>query len=103
MSSPSEKSVTVHSPTAAEDAYEDTALSVQAEGAPLGVTVQWLTNTPNTTFKQRMEDARLRSVSPRPRWTISPSKLSVAQRRAQIAESKAESAISGIGIVADQT
>ena len=103
MSSPSEKSVTVHSPTAAEDAYEDTALSVQAEGAPPGVTVQWLTNTPNSAFKQRMEDARPRSMSPWPRRTISPSKLSVAQRRAQIAESKAESAVSGIGIVADQT
>ena len=87
MSSPSEKSVTVHSLTVAEDVYEDTASSIQAEGAPPGVTVQWLTNTPNTAFNQRMEDARPRSVSPRPRRTISPSKLSVAQRRAQIAES----------------
>ena len=64
MSSPSEKSVTVSSPAAAEDVYEDTASSVQAEGAPSGVTVQWLTNTPNTAFNQRMEVARPRSVSP---------------------------------------
>ena len=103
MSSPSEKSVTVHLPTAAEDAYEDTASSVQAEGAPPGVTVQWLTNTPNTAFNQRMEDAHLRSVSPRPRRTVSPSKLFVVQRCAQIVEQKAESTFLGVGMVADQT
>ena len=107
MSSPSEtqsvKSVTVSSPQAADATYEDTASSVLAEGAPLGVTVQWLTNTPNAAFEQRMKDARARSVSPRPRRTISPSKLSVAQRRAQIAEQKAESAFSRVGMVADQT
>ena len=50
-----------------------------------------------------MRDVRTRSVSPWPRWMISPSKLSVAQRRAQIAEQKAESAFSGVGMVGDQT
>ena len=105
MSSPfgSAKSVTVSSPKATDATLEDTATSVLAEGAPPGVTVQWLTNTPNAAFEQRMGDVRARSVSPRPRRTISPSKLSVAQRRAQIAEQKAESAFLGVGVVADQT
>ena len=107
MSSPSEtqsvKSVTVSSPQATDATYEDTASSVLAKGAPPGVTVQWLTNTPNVAFNQRMKDARPRSVSPRPRRSISPSKLSMAQRRAQIAEQKAESAFSGVRMVADQT
>ena len=107
MSSPSEtqsvKSVTVSSPQATDATLEDTESSVLAEGAPPGVTVQWLTNTPNAAFHQRMRDARPRSVSPRPRRTISLSKLSVAQQRAQIVEQKVESAFSGVGIVADQT
>ena len=105
MSSPSGsvKSVTVSSPKATDATLEDTASSILAEGAPPGVTVQWLTNTPNTSFEQRMRDVRMHSASPRPRRTISPSKLSVAQRRAQIAEQKVESAFSGVGMVADQT
>ena len=65
--------------------------------------MQWLTNTPNSTFAQRMQDVRPHSVSPRPRRTASPSKLSVAQQRARAAEEKAESAVSGVGVVADQT
>ena len=107
MSSPSEtqfvKSVMVSSPKATDATIEDTASSVLAEGAPPGVTVQWLTNTPNSAFEQRMKDARSHSASPRPRRTISPSRQSVAQRRAQIAEQKAESAFSGVGMVADRT
>ena len=50
-----------------------------------------------------MQDVRPRSVSPRPRRTASPSKLSIAQQRARAAEEKAESAVSGVGMVADQT
>ena len=104
-SSPSEsvKSVTVSSPKVTDATLEDTAMSVLTEGAPPGVMVQWLTNTPNAAFEQRMGDVHVRSVSPRPRWTISLSKLSVAQRCAQIAEQKVESAFSGVGMVADQT
>ena len=105
MSSPSGsvKSVTVSSPKATNATLEDTASSILAEGAPPGVTVQWLTNTPNASFEQRMRDVRTRSASLRPRRTISPSKLSVAQRCAQIAEQKVESAFSGVGMVADHT
>ena len=45
----------------------------------------------------------MRSASPRPRRTISPIGLSVAQQRARTAEQKADSAFSGVGVVADQT
>ena len=101
MSSPSEhspeRSVSVSSPAAADSTIEDTASSILAEGAPPEVTVQWLSNTPNSAFAQRMQDVRPCSVSPRPRRTASPSKLSVAQQRARAAEEKAESAVSGVG------
>ena len=93
----------VSSPKATDATYEDTASSVQGMGPPLGVEVTFLPEAPNTSYEWRMGDVHVRSVSPRPRRTISPSKLSVAQRRAQIAEQKAESAFSGVGMVADQT
>ena len=98
-----ERSGSVSSPAAADSTIEDTASSILAEGAPPEVTVQWMTNTPNSAFAQRMQDVRPRSVSPRPRRTASPSKLSVAQQRARAVEEKAESAVSGVGVVADQT
>ena len=107
MSSPSEtqsvKSGTVSSPLATEATYEDTASSVQGMGPPPGVEVTFVPDAPNTSYERRMGDVRARSVSSWPRWTISPSKLSVAERRAQIAEQKAESAFSGVGVVANQT
>ena len=71
-------------------------------GAPPGVTVQWLTNTPNTAFARRMRDARSRSVSPRPHKVVSPS-LSVAQLRARAAEQIAATAVSGVGCVEQET
>ena len=70
--------------------------------APPGVTVQFVSNTPNTVFDQRIRDTRMRSVSPRPHRVISPS-LSVAQLRAQTAEQKADIALSSTGQIADQT
>ena len=82
---------------------EDTASSILAEGAPPGVNVQWLTNTPNSAFAQRMQAVGMRSISPRPRRIVLPSRLSVAQQRARAADEKAESAVSGVGVVADQT
>ena len=107
MSSPSEtqsvKSGTIISPLAIEATYEDTASSVQGMGPPPGVEVTFVPEAPNTSYEWRMGDVHARSVSPRPRRTISPSRLSVAQRRAQIVEQKAESAFSGVGVVADQT
>ena len=103
MSSPSEtqsrKSEIVSSPMAADAAYEDTASSVQRMGPPPGVIVQFSSATPNTVYEKRMKDVCARLVSPWLRRTISPSSLSVAQQRAQIAEQKAESAFSGVGVV----
>ena len=107
MSSPSEhspeQSGSVSSPAAADSTMEDTALSVLAVGVPLGVTVQVLPGSPNASFERRMRDVRSRSVSPRPRQTISSSRLSVAHQRARAVEEKADSEVSGVGMVADQT
>ena len=98
----SQDSVHASSQYAAETALEDTASSVRGMGAPPGVTVQWLSHTPNTAFGRRMRDIRSRSVSPRPRRVISPS-LSVAQFRAREAENAAATAISGMDQVAGET
>ena len=107
MSSPSEpqsrKSEIVSSPKATDAVYEHTASSVQGMGPPPGVAVQFLPVAPNTSFAQRMSDVRAHSVSPRPRRTISPSSLSVAQQCVRIAEQKAESTVSGVGVVAEQS
>ena len=72
-------------------------------GPPPGVEVTFFPEAPNTSYERWMGDVRACSVSPWSQRTISPSKLFVAQRRAQIAEAKAESAFLGVGVVADQT
>ena len=103
MSSPSEKSVTVSSPAAAEDAYEDSASSTWRMGPPPDVTVQFISATPNVAYQRRLRDVRARSASPRPRRTILPIGLSVVQQHARTAEQKADSAFSSVGVVANQT
>ena len=103
MSTPSEKgSISATSPPPQSDAIQDTASSVQGMGVPPGVTVQFVSNTPNTVFDQRMRDNRTRSVSPRPHRVISPS-LSVVQLRSQTAERKVGTALSSTGQIVDQT
>ena len=103
MSTPSEKgSISATSPPPQSDAIQDTASSLQGMVAPQGVTVQFVSNTPNTVFDQRMRDNRTRSVSPRPRRVVSPS-LSVAQLRARTAKRKANIALSSTGRIMDQT
>ena len=105
MSTPSEHgldSATTPLPPPQAEEVQDTASSVLAEGAPPGVTVQWLTNTPNAAFTQRMKDTRPRSVSLRQRRVVSPS-LSVAQTRAWTTELKADTALSSAERIADQT
>ena len=105
MSTPSEKgsdSTTTPPPPLPSEEVQDTASSVLAEGAPPGVTVQWLTNTPNAAFTQRMRNTRSRSVSPRPRRVVSPS-LSVAQSHTRTAELKVDTALSSAERIADQT
>ena len=107
MSSPSEnspdQSVTVSSPVAADDTIEDRTSSTRRMGPPPGVSVQFITNTPNTTYDSRLHNVHARSTSPRPRRAISLIGLSIAQQPARTAEQWAESAISGVGVVADQT
>ena len=98
----SQDSVHASSQYAAETALDDTASSVRGMGAPPGVTVQVLTNTPNTAFSRRMRDTRSRSVSPRPRRVVSPS-LSMAQLRARTAEQTAATAVSGVGRLERET
>ena len=95
------KSVMVSSPLATDATYEDTVSSVQGMGPPPGVVVTVLTDAPNTSYQRQMRDVHVRSASPWPQQTTSPSRISVAQRRAQIAEQKAESAFFGVGVVAD--
>ena len=103
MSTPSEKgSISATSPPPQSDDIQDTASSVQGMGALPGVTVQFLSNTPNAIFDQWMRDNRSHSVSPRPRRVVSPS-LSVAQLCAQTAERKADTALSSTEQNVDQT
>ena len=96
MSSPTEQSpetsVSVSSPAAAEHASVDSASSTRRVGA-----------LPNVTFETRLSDVRARSVSPRMHRTVSPSSLSVAQQRVRTAEQRALSALSSVGVIANQT
>ena len=57
---------------------------------------------PNSAFVRRRSLSRGRSASPGPRRTASPLGVSVAQRRVQLAERTAESALSGVGQVAEE-
>ena len=105
MSTPSEHgshSATTPLPPPQAEEVQDTASFVLAEGAPLGVTVQWLTNTPNAAFTPSMRDTHPHSVSLRQRRVVSPS-LSVAQTRARTAELKADTVLSSAERIADQT
>ena len=58
---------------------------------------------PNSAYARRRSLSRARSASPGPRRVASPIGVSVAQRHTQMAERVAESAMSGVGQVADQT
>ena len=84
-------------------AFEDTASSVhigrrqpfpsQTGGQP----------APNTAFKFGSAVGRSRLASPRPRRSLSPLGVSVAQRRAQLAAQSAATAVSGVGHVTEET
>ena len=105
MSSPSknspEQSVSVYLPSAADGTIEDSASSAQRMGPPPGVLVQFVFVPPNVAFHSRLANVRLRFALPQPHRTATPTNLSVAQRHAWTAELKAESAYSGVGVVAD--
>ena len=57
---------------------------------------------PNSAFARRRSLSRGRSASPGPRRTALPLDVLVAQRCAQLAERTAESALSGVGQVAEE-
>ena len=119
MSSPSKtsptRSATVSSPLATNVEMEDTASSTHGTGAlplptvqevrmgsPPSAPQQIYPAAPNTVFSSRAYTARVRSASPRPRRTVTPTELSVAQQRARTAEMKADTAYSGVGMVAEE-
>ena len=84
-------------------ALEDTASSVNI-GRRLPISSQTGGRTsPNTAFAFRTAAVRSRSASPRPRRSLSPLGVSVAQRRAQLAAQSAATAVSGVGRVAQET
>ena len=84
-------------------ALEDTASSV-FQGREIQTVTRVSGGTlPNSAYSRGRAAARSRSASPRPRRVLSPVGLSVAQRRAQLAEQTAASAASGVGRVAEET
>ena len=107
MSSPSEtspeQSVMVSSPVAADATIEDSASSTRRIGPSPDVTVQFISNAPNTAFDMRLRTVHARSASPQPRRTIVSPGLSVAQQRARTAEIQAKTALSGVGDVVEET
>ena len=58
---------------------------------------------PNSAYAHRRSLSKGRSASPGPQWVASPLGVSVAQRRAQMVERVAESAMSRVGQVVDAT
>ena len=104
MSSPNHLQGSYHasSQEAAGDLI-DMALSQHAtiEAAP-GSEVTESRPHPNTQYSQRLSDVHSRSMSPRLHRTPSPSGVSIAQRRIQMAEQLATSAMSGVGEVSQQ-
>ena len=87
----------------AVDALEDTASSVHQGRALQTVTRVSGGTLPNSAYSHGRAAARSQSASPRPRRVLSPVGLSVAQRRAQLAEQTAATAASGVGRVAEET
>ena len=106
MSSPSETrsqgSFQSSSQYATGGALEDTASSVHKGAIVQGSHVTESRRAPNSAFSHGRTAARTRSASPGPRRSPSPIGVSVAKRRAQMAERVTESAISGVGQVADE-
>ena len=99
----SQDSVHSSSQYAAGTALEDTASSVRHTGQLPGSSATLSPRAPNSAFERRRAMTRARSASPGLRRSLSPLGISVAQRRAQLTEQVAESAMSGVGRVADET
>ena len=84
-------------------ALEDTASSVNIGRRLPSPSRTGGQTSPNTAFAFRTAAGRSRSASPRPRRSLSPLGVSVAQRRAQLAAQSAATAVSGVGRVAEET
>ena len=78
-------------------ALEDTASSVHIGRRQPSPSRTGGQPAPNTAFTFRSAAGRSRSASPRPRRSLSPLGVSVAQRRAQLAAQSAATAVSGVG------
>ena len=83
-------------------ALEDTASSARKKGHAGGSSTTQSLVAPNSAFARRRSLSRGSSASRGPRRTASPLGVSVAQHCAQLAERPAESALSGIGQVAEE-
>ena len=88
---------------AAGIALEDTALSVRHTGQLPGSSATLSSRAPNSAFERWRTMTRARSASPGLRRSLSPLGLSVANVVRSSAEQVAESAMSGVGRVADET
>ena len=84
-------------------ALEDTASSVSIGRRRPSPTRSGGTTFPNTAFARGVAAVRSRSASPRPRRSLSPLGVSVAQRRAQLAAQSAATAVSGVGRIEKET
>ena len=88
---------------AAGTVLEDTASSVRHTGQLPGSLATLLPRAPNSAFERlRAMDQSTFRISGL-RRSLSPLGISVVQRHAQLAEQVAESAMSGVGRVADET
>ena len=85
-------------------ALEDTASSTlgqfRAKGSSTAISPSV---APNSAYVQRRAQTRACSTSPVPRQVVPPMDVLVAQRRAQLATQTAESVMSGVGRVAEET
>ena len=83
-------------------ALEDSASSARRKGHADGSSAAESLLAPNSAFARRHSLSRGRSASLGPRQTALPLGVSVAQRRPQLVERTAESALSGVGHVTEE-
>ena len=110
MSSPSDKGSEMRSQDAVQASLqyaagmplEDTASSVRRPGVLPGGSSTISSRVPNSVYEQWQMAARSCSVSLGQRRSPSPLGLSVTQRRAQLAEQTAESALTRVKHVEDE-
>ena len=85
------------------DVLQDTASSARHIGLLPSSSTTISSVAPNSAFVRRHKMSRTHSASPRPQRTLLLLGVSVTQRRARDAEQTAESVMSGVGRVAEET